>query len=488
MMKIIKAKIAPIIMCIVLLSAALPMSISAQGAINREVENHILTQLNRARIPNAAISIIQDGETSHILKDATQDSLFQIGSISKSFTGFGVLLLEDMGLLCVTDPISDHLPWLVTNYRGTPVAHNSLTIYTFLQHTSGLTSDERRFPRAALTETADEFVARLIGMELAFYPSTAHVYGNINYIILGLLIEAVSGQSYDEFMTEHVLYPLGLYNTFTNMQRAYETGRVIGGNRLRFLQLVSWNPSVSHLTVPTGFIYSDLSDMVRWTGIHLGIVDISEQFERVVRRSHENNHGTINPFAYGDFFYAAGWYVNHERGTVHHNGSTAGYSSALRMLPYENTAVVILGNLSHGTVAFGALILDIITGGAFVNIRMDIFTIFDIIFGILTIIGIVYVGLFVRFFIKLTKRLRSGETVKGKFSFKNLFGLIEPTLSLASFYIAPSIIFSTSREFYLEYTPASIHIAEIAIWIMAVYSLTLLWAKVFVHPREGALH
>ena len=486
MMKSNRAKVMPIIMFIVLLLAALPINTAAQSTINNEIEEHILTQLSRARIPNAAIAIIQDGETEFVLKDSGYNSLFQIGSISKSFTGFGVLLLEDMGLLCVTDPISDHLPWLEVTYRGTPVSNDSLTIYTFLQHTSGFTSDERRFARATLTETADEFSARIAEMSLAFYPSTAHVYGNINYTILGLLIEAVSGQSYDEFMTEHVLHPLGLYNTFTNMQRAHETGRVIGGHRLRFLQPVSWNPPVSQLTVPTGFIYSDLLDMVRWAEIHLGTVDISEQFERVVRRSHENNHSAIDPFANRDFFYAAGWNVHPERGTLHHNGSTAGYSSALRMLPDENTAVVVLGSLSHGAVAFGVHVLDIVTyGEPFGNIQIDMFMIFDVFFGVLAIQGIVYVGLLIRLLIKLLKRLRSGEIIKGKFVPKHFLGLIEPICSLAVFYFVPSIVFSTSREFYLEYTPASIHVAEVAIWVMAVYSVVRFLDKVFVEVERG---
>jgi len=466
-----------------MLMATLPMSISAQATISSDTYEHIQTQLRRARISNSAIAIIQDGEASYILKDAEQDTLFQIGSISKSFTGFGVLLLEDMGLLCVTDPISRHLPWFEVRYRGVPVVHDSLTIYTFLQHTSGFTSDERRFP-TSLTET-DELITQVAEAELAFYPSTAHVYGNINYIILGLLIEAVSGQSYDEFMTEHVLHPLGLYNTFTNMQRAHETGRVIGGNRLRFLQPVSWNPPISHLTVPTGFIYSDLPDMMRWAEIHLGVVDVPEQFERVVRRSHENNHDAIDPFADRDFFYAAGWYVNYERGTVHHNGSTSGYSSALRMLPDENTAVVVLGNLSHGAVAFGAHILDIVTyGEPSGNVQINMFMLFDIVFGVLTVMGIVYAGLFVRFFVKLAKRLHSEAFIKGKFVPKQLLGLIEPICSLAAFYFVPSIVFSTSRAFYLEYAPASIHVAEVAMWVMAVYSLVGFLSKVFVHPRD----
>ena len=271
-----------------LLVLAIPLSVSA--TISHDAETHILNELNRANIPNAAIAVIQDGETSYILKDSAYNTLFQIGSVSKSFTAFGVLLLEDMGLLSVSDPVSRHLPWFEVRYNGEPVPHEDITIYTLLQHTSGFTSDERRFPSTVEELSEDELIAQLAGIELAFYPSQGHLYGNVNYVILGLLIEAVSGQSYDDFMTQNVLHPLGLYNTFTNAARAHDTGRVTGGHRLGFLRPRPTNAQWASLTMPSGGMYSSIADMARWAGIHLGVVAVNEQFTRVSQRAHENNH------------------------------------------------------------------------------------------------------------------------------------------------------------------------------------------------------
>jgi len=225
---------------------AIPNGAVAASVISNEAEEHILSELRRANIPNAAIAVIQNGETTYIFKDSTHDTLFQIGSVAKSFTGFGVLLLEDMGLISVSDPINQHLPWFEVHYNGSPVPHQDITIYNLLHHTSGFTSDERRFPPSFSGITADGFKEQLIGVELAFYPSTNFVYGNASYVILGLLIEAVSGQSYDEFMTQYVLRPLGLYNIFTDIQRAHETGRIIGGNRLGFSRIRPQNLSADY--------------------------------------------------------------------------------------------------------------------------------------------------------------------------------------------------------------------------------------------------
>jgi len=479
MKKIIKALGS--VMILVMMAVALSTTGSATAVINNEAEEHILNELRRANIPNSSIAVIQDSETSYIFRNSTYDTLFQIGSITKSFTGFGVLLLEEKGLLSVTDPVNQHLPWFEVNYNGVHVSNESITIYTLLQHTSGFTSDERLFRQAAVTETTDEFITRLVGLELEFYPSTTHVYGNMNYIILGLLIEAASGQSYDEFMTQHVLHPLGLYSTFTNMQRAYETGRVIGGNRLRFLHPLSWNPPKHPTTIPTGFIYSNIVDMARWAGIHLGTVDITEQFARVVQRSHENNHDFTNPFADMDFIYAAGWGIDFETGSISHYGATAGYSSAIRMLSHNDTAVVVLGNLQQGAIPFGNLVLDTIEGQPFSSVGMDIFTIIDIICTV-SIAGIViYIGFFIRFVVRVTKGLHNGEIANRKLTFKKRW-LIVPLIVIADLiytYISPSMIANTSHEFAIMYSPASLTPTIIALWVMLVCSLCVFFARIF---------
>jgi len=477
----LKEIIISIVICIVLVTSALPTATLAQPIITPAAHDHILTELTRQRIPSAAVAVIQGNEVSLTLKNTYHDSLFQIGSISKSFTGFGVLLLEDMGLLCVTDPISRHLPWFEVRYRGVPVVHDSLTIYTFLQHTSGFTSDERRFPRATLTETTDEFAARLTGMELAFYPSTAHVYGNINYIILGLLIEAVSGQSYDEFMTEHVLHPLGLYNTFTDIQRAHETGRVIGGNRLGFLRARPWNPYNSMLAVPTGLIYSDITDMSRWAKIQLGSVEVSEQFERIVARSHEHFHSSDDIFAGIDFVYAAGWRVRPEYGTIVHGGLTPGYSATLKVWAHENIAVVVLSNLQSNTInRSGDFIFDTVIKGYSDGLGMDFLAILDIGLSVLSVVGLVYAFIFVPLVVKIIRRLKNGGKISFNPNFMSIKSLYDPLSSimiLIAFYTVPAMIFSTSHAFILLTTPLSMITGGVALWVMAGYSLVWFLGK-----------
>jgi len=474
--------------CLIALICALPIAAFAQTGVSSEAQEHILSQLRRACIPNAAVAVIQGGETSYILKDSERDTLFQIGSVAKSFTAFGVLLLEDMGLLSVSDPVNRHLPWFEARYRGVPVPHEDITIYNLLHNTSGITSDERRFPSIWLG-TQDEFVAELAGTELAFYPSMGYAYGNANFVILGFLIEAVSGLSYDEFMTRHVLHPLGLRNTFASAQSAHATGRVIGGNRMGFFQPRTWNPPVSPIAIPTGFIYSSVADMARWAGIQLGAVEISEQLAMVARRSHEHNHATDATFAGRSYFYGGGWRVEWESGNIRHGGETPGYTATLIMRPSNNSAVVVLGNRHYGsTLQFGGMVLDAVDGVAFDEIGIDILAILDIAFAVLTAAGIVYIGLFARLAVRTARRLRNGGAIGASFTFKNMTGIFSPLVSLATligFYVGFPALNGNSLASLSLLAPASMATVIIALWIMAAHSWCAWLVKVFVKPQES---
>ena len=492
MKKTIKGKVFSMILCYIALIFALPTAVSAQSGMSLEAEEHILNELRRAGIPNAAVAVIQGGETSYILKDSEHDTFFAIASVTKPFTAFGVLLLEDMGLLSIHDPVNQHLPWFEVVYNGVLVPHEDITIYNLITHTSGMAQNEDRFPRATPTETTDEFTARLVGMELDFYPSTSSAYSNMAYIILGLLIEAVSGQSYDDFMTQQVFHPLGLYDTFTSSERASATGRVVNGHMRGFLH--AWQDdrdSDRHrnlINTPSGGMYSNVSDLVRWAEIQLGIVDVPEQFARVVRRSHTPNLDANVAFMRGYVFADGGWYINLENGRIEHAGGGRGYAAIVRLLPESNAAAVVLTNQRINNIdELADIALDAVVYGIFNNRSRDIGEMVDIGFTILCAVGVVYLGLLVRLIIKLRKRLRNGEIIKSDFSAKNIKALIYgPILSIAGlifYYSFQFIILDTTRASLLLNWPISFAIAAVAVWIHTLYDVFAWWVKAAVNPK-----
>ncbi|MHC1748344.1 MAG: serine hydrolase domain-containing protein [Cellulosilyticaceae bacterium] len=193
-------------------------------------------------VPGMSISIIDKGETFYFSSGyadrekklpASENTLYELASVSKAFTGVGILLLEEQGLLSMTDPVQKYLPWLTMTYNGLPVDMQNLTLNHFLHHTSGLTNRKhiKIIPQGSTPDMLQKTVDAMVGTELAFPPGEQYAYGTVNYDILGLVIEVVSGQSYERFMTEQVFKPLGLDHTYVYKEAAQATGQLAQGYR-----------------------------------------------------------------------------------------------------------------------------------------------------------------------------------------------------------------------------------------------------------------
>lgn len=132
------------------------------------------------------------------------DTIFPIASLTKAFTASGIMQLQEEGKLQVNDPLSKYLPDLNVG--------DQITIHHLLTHLSGLPSEFEN-------ELWDDPVQRLqenlqIHFKLQFEPGESFLYSNVGYVILGHLIEKVSGQTYEDYMKEHIFEPLNMKRTF----------------------------------------------------------------------------------------------------------------------------------------------------------------------------------------------------------------------------------------------------------------------------------
>jgi CubicO group peptidase (beta-lactamase class C family) len=131
---------------------------------------------------------------------------FRLGSVTKQFTAACILLLEERGKLRIEDPIKSYLP-------GTPVAWDQVTIFNLLTHTSGI-PNLTGFPdyktAKTMPTTPEKLVGRLVDKPLDFRPGTSWSYSNSNYVLLGYLIERISGESYSDFLQKNIFIPLGM--------------------------------------------------------------------------------------------------------------------------------------------------------------------------------------------------------------------------------------------------------------------------------------
>ena len=462
---------------ILTITAHAASGVSSASDKYEQIDTIVREELAKANIPNSAIAIIQGEDAEYLFyPDADCEStldrhaLFQIGSVSKAYTGLGILLLEDEGLLSLDDLANKYLPWFTVSYEGKTVPPEELTIANLLYQTSGFTNDETKYPNASSGMSIEESVRQINESELLFYPSQQFAYANTNFRILGLIIEIVSGQSYDAFMTEQIQLPLGLENTYTDPQKAQNTGKVVGGSRLSFFQAWHYDVPVAAGNIPAGYIYSNISDMSRWLQIHMGEIEVSAQFQRIIEKSHQANPDSIVD---DNTHYAAGWYINDETGGIYHSGGTPNYSANVEIRTQSNIAVCILTNMnaSANTNSIAANILNILEGKSTTPYQADVWSIFDLIFSSITIIGAVGIFVLILITLRLVRQIRRVQREKVKVTRKRLLPFI-PSSILTLFTILAAVIipivFESSWVDLVLWSPLSLLSGMISLIVLSI--------------------
>ena len=158
---------------------------------------------------------------------AAPDTVYRIGSITKTFTATALMLLRDEGKLRLDDPVRKHLPWL--EYRNPFPDGAEITVWNLLTHTSGLPREsafpywtDRRFP------TREQMREALAGQEGLFEPGADYQYSNLAIALAGEVVAAASGESWADFVRGRILEPLGMTRTFVGPPPADLPGLATG--------------------------------------------------------------------------------------------------------------------------------------------------------------------------------------------------------------------------------------------------------------------
>ncbi len=264
----------------------------------------------------------------------TPHTKFRLASVTKQFTTMAILMLQEQGKLNVEDPICRYLP-------DCPKAWNEITIRHLMTNTSGipdfvnlLSLEMRRLPSPPLTT-----IALVKDKDLEFKPGERFSYSNSGYIILGFIIEKVSGKSYESFLGENVFKPLRMVNS------GYDHPELILKNRAYGYHLEGDNlvnapfldMSRAHAA---GALYSTVEDLFLW--------DQSLYTGKLV-----SNKSLAEIFAPFKGNYGYGWYIatQFNRRVVYHSGGIEGFASHIARYPDEKLSIIILSNLSVAPVS-----------------------------------------------------------------------------------------------------------------------------------------
>jgi CubicO group peptidase (beta-lactamase class C family) len=255
---------------------------------------------------------------------------FRLGSLTKQFTAASILLLEERGKLSVNDPVKKYMP-------DAPAAWDKITIFNLLTHTSGIPNFTGLPDYASLEPfpaTPGQLVARFRDKPLDFQPGEKWRYSNSGYVLLGYLIEKISGDTYAKFVQENIFTPLGMKDSGYDSNSAIISRRAMGYSPGPDGPV---NTGYINMTIPfsAGGLYSTAEDLLRWEqGLFGGKLLLPASLQKMT-----------TPFKNE---YALGLSVHTVSGhkVIDHGGGIEGFNTHLAYYPDDKLTVVVLGNVN----------------------------------------------------------------------------------------------------------------------------------------------
>ena len=288
--------------------------------------------------PGAGVIVLSYGfaNREHNVLNAP-NTKFAIGSITKSFTAMAIMILEERGFLSVDDPICGYV-------THCPDAWQAVTIHHLLTHTSGIPSYTDLYLEGQMDAelcqeyTTDQVIAFFDERPLDFPPGSRWHYNNSGYFLLGVIIENVSSQSYDAFVQENILQPLGMTETGYNYDHLIVDNRASGYSQGEFedINAACWDVSTQY---SAGGLYSTVGDLYRWDQAFYSN-------ELVSTKTLDEISSAAVPTVLGTRNYGYGWFVYDFSGhqVVEHNGMVFGFASQLNRYPEDLVTIIILSN------------------------------------------------------------------------------------------------------------------------------------------------
>ena len=266
----------------------------------------------------------------------TADSRFLIGSLTKQFTAAAILQLEEKGKLSTEDKISRFFPDFPNGDR--------ITLHMLLNHTSGLKSDSgdsepdvyKINPNIPIEELKDILINIFKNTPLEFEPGTSWRYSNSGYVLLGYIIEQVSGETYRDYMYKNILQKAGMANTDLSSQSAIIPNFAFGYSLTpefgwRKAKTTPFNTGFS-----VGGLYSTTHDLLKWNeALVSGKIISKKSFDKM----HAPNHGQFGA-GYGIF---VGESYDHHK-MFDHQGALEGYNTFMARYPDDELCIIVLTN------------------------------------------------------------------------------------------------------------------------------------------------
>jgi CubicO group peptidase (beta-lactamase class C family) len=300
-----------------------------------DIDSYIVSQMAKHGIKGIALAVTSGNEIIYLKgygtagadRLMTPQTPMYIGSQSKSFTGLAIAQLIEQGKVKLNEPVQTYIPSFRVADEG---ASRKITINHLLHHTSGLS--EAGFT-VVLPDNAtnEEAVSALASAKLTAPIGTRFQYFNVGYDVLAVVVQNVSGMTYEDYIQKNIFDPLKMTHTYTDPERARADGLAQGYSRFFGFAVPQKQPHRVY-EVGAGYIISTAEDMAHYA------IAMNNAGEGVLQ------NGTSLLFAPVQG-YGMGWFV--EAGHIYHGGANETFKTYVDLYPKRGLGIVLLINQGY---------------------------------------------------------------------------------------------------------------------------------------------
>ena len=331
------------------------------------LEKFVMEKISENRMPGLSIALVKDGKIVYSRgfgvrnieerTPATPDTIYGIGSITKSFTSLGIMQLAEKGTLSLDDPVEDYVSIKMSPF-GEPVR-----IHHLLTHTSGIPSlgyieafieglsgsSERWLPVSG----EDDIIAFAQDAQQWAYtkPGAKFFYSNTGYVLLGKIISKATGMKYEEYIRENILEPLGMNHTHFLKEELEKEPNVATGYVIDRGSGVHTSKNVLYGMSADAGLLSSVLDMAKYMEMYLnrGISEGKEIISKEFIEKMEAPHVKLPEGPFGEEWYGYGLSGHSDffgQTLIGHTGSVLIYTGYMGYIPGKKLGVVVLANSS----------------------------------------------------------------------------------------------------------------------------------------------
>ena len=345
-----------LVLVVLLVNLNSPVGQAQQPLDSAAIDAYIVNHMAEHRIPGLALCIVHNDEIVYAQgygvagpdgTPVTPQTPFIIGSSSKSLTALAIMQLVEAGEIELDAPVQTYLPWFTMK---DPERAAQITVRHLLAQTSGLAgpvSDKDVVNPDTSEDALETHIRELAEYRLARPVGEGFKYNNVNYDILGLIVQTVSGQSFEDYVEEQIYSPLAMTHSYASKAKAETDGLAAGHTYFFGSPRVLAGVPYSRRKVPSGFLISSAEDLghfliAQLNGGRYGAAQIlsPEYVATMQQPAIEKSTEGVS--------YAFGWDTRLVGGepSVWHEGNTSNYHSNLAFSPTRGWGVAVVMNAS----------------------------------------------------------------------------------------------------------------------------------------------